>query len=327
MNSETDQKEKKAWFTEHRDNCNRDWVCKQGRCNDKPKHKQMNFLLCVFHVKANAETTEKFVKTLDKSKVDPSKVKFFFNVPMMVNWCFTAGHASQVQGWETLDDACEPAIFMLTYVLIDNMEFLVFFDSGCMTASISEKAAKMLKTENVRPGPTDISVASGQTITLQGGEERFSIPLSDGKTRCTITALCMPEVTSEFPVWELEAAETELNYYYNAWYPHGDPLPKVPNKVGGTPVDIMLGSRYLKWFPRLRYMLDSGLAMYQSVFFIPKRKGGNNRRATQLLETSWGNCSPFKSGVHCGAELRRSPCPRTRPGRRRRRRRCPWGPC
>ena len=274
MNSETDQKEKKAWFTEHRDNCSRDWVCKQGRCNDKPKHKQMNFLLCVFHVKANAETTEKFVKTLDKSKVDPSKVKFFFNVPMMVNWCFTAGHASQVQGWETLDDACEPAIFMLTYVLIDNMEFLVFFDSGCMTASISEKAAKMLKTENVRPGPTDISVASGQTITLQGGEERFSIPLSDGKTRCTITALCMPEVTSEFPVWELEAAETELNYYYNAWYPHGDPLPKAPNKVGGTPVDIMLGSRYLKWFPRLRYMLDSGLAMYQSVFLSPNGKEG-----------------------------------------------------
>ena len=263
--------ERKAWYSGHTRNCDKKWVCESSKCGDKLR--KMHFLLCLFHVEENKDMLKEFMKTLDKNKVD-SSVKFFFNIPVMLNWCMSAGPAKSLPGWETLPDPCLPSIFMLSYALIEGNEYLIFFDSGCMTASISEEAARKLSTQNVREGPTQISVASGEILTIPGGEERFSIPLSEGSLRCTITALEMPEVTTPFPLWPLTEAKKELESNYKAWYPHGADLPKTPDKIGGARVDIMLGIRYFRFFPQVRYMMETGLSMYQSLFVSPNGEDG-----------------------------------------------------
>ena len=272
MNSCVDFNDRKAWFAEHRDNCKTPYVCKLDKCGDKPKAKQRHFLLCNYHKDKNQTMMRKFMDTLDKSKV-PKNVKFFFAVPLAMNWQYNCGKARAVQGWDTIADVTEPTIFMLTYVVIEDTRFLVFFDSGCATASISEKAKDKLNCETMRKGPTDISVASGRVLRIRGGEERFAIPLADGKRRVTITALCMPEVTTRFPVWELATAAAELDESYEKWFPDKK-LPRVPDCIGGTAIDIMIGIRYLRFFPQFRFMMDCGLSMYQSCFASPEGKDG-----------------------------------------------------
>ena len=229
MNSCVDFNDRKAWFQDHQKDCKTSFYCKLDKCGDKPKSKQRSFLLCVYHKDKNSDMEKNFMDSLQGKLANT--VKFFFFNPCMMNWQYNYGKARDRDGWDTIVDQTEPTIFMLNYVLIDDIKFLLFFDSGCATASISQRAKQLLCTETVRPGPTDISVASGKVLRIPGGEERFGIPLSDGNRRATITALCMPEVTTEFPVWTLKDAAGELNAHYQQFYP-GQLLPKAPEQIG-----------------------------------------------------------------------------------------------
>ena len=99
----------------------------------------MSFLLCLWHARKNVETEARFIRSLDKNEMRGNSVKFLFNVPMLMNWTYTTGPASPIPGWSVLPDVSEPSIFMMSYILIDNVKFLTFFDSGCMTASVSQR--------------------------------------------------------------------------------------------------------------------------------------------------------------------------------------------
>lgn len=163
-----------------------------------------------------------------------SRVKFFFNVPILVNWRMNSSTLGKpVKGWSDLPDIIDPSIYMLQYLLFDRQKLLVFYDSGCMTASISARAAAILDTECLRPGPTNISVAGGETIRIPGGDEIFTLPLCDGKTRATIAALNMPKVTTPFPQWELGRVVEEVEKEYKLKHPDGDKLPTFPPIIGG----------------------------------------------------------------------------------------------
>ena len=219
--------DRRAWFEKHKQECDTEWACMQGKCANKSKSSQMSFLLCLWHARKNIETEARFLRSLDKSELK-GNVRFMFNAPFMMNWTLATGAAKPVTGWTVLPDVSEPSIFMLTYVLIDGMKFLTFFDSGCSTASISSRVKELLETEERGRGPSEISVAGGGSVKIPGGEERFSIPLADGKTRCTVTALEMPQITSPFPVWETNEAYMELEKSYRTHYPDGPPLPTPP---------------------------------------------------------------------------------------------------
>ena len=273
VNPETTFEKRKTWYREHAQVCKKDWICTHEKCGDKPDNRRMCFLLCKFHAQKNSELEKNFIKSLDKNRIK-SDLRFFFVLPMMVNWCLSAGPAKPISGWETIPDICQPAIFMLSYVFVENHKFLVFYDSGCMTAAISQEVKDKLTTNCARKGPSEISVASGKSISIPGGEERFSLPLADGRTRCTITALVMPEVTSEFPLWELEDAYYDLENEYKGWYPGGIDLPRTPKTIGGQKVDIMLGIRYHQWFPQFRFQTDKGLSLHESQFVCPNDECG-----------------------------------------------------
>ena len=266
--------DRRAWFDQHKRGCETEWSCQIGKCGMRERSRQMSFLLCGWHAKKNEELEAKFVASLNKSEMKNKSVKFLFNVPMHMNWNLATGAAKPVQGWDMLPDVSEPSIFMLCKVMIDGLEFITFFDSGCMTASISQRAADLLDTQCITEGPTKISVASGKEHTIPGGEERFSIPLADGKTRCTVTAICMPEVTTSFPIWETTQATHDLERSYRLHYPAGPQLPVVPKSIGGCAIDIMLGIRYLRWFPQLIFMSDCGLSVYSSPFLCPEGENG-----------------------------------------------------
>jgi hypothetical protein len=114
-----------------------------------------------------------------------------------------------------------------------------------------------------------MGVAGGKTILIQGGEEKFWLEKADTKQLISVTGLNMPEITTPFPVWPLEEAFRELQSQYSLQQPQGEPLPAVPAEVGGEPVDIMLGIRYVKYYPQLKFSLNCGLGVYEAQFTAP----------------------------------------------------------
>ena len=271
MRTETcvDLQDRKAWWEGHKDLCDGTWTCQVGRCRQKYRNRQSCFLLCLWHADSNKKKHEDFIKSLDKKLVDPN-LTFFYNVPIMVNWQMNNSNPGKaVKGWTVNEDVTDPCIYMMQYVLVEGHKLLVFYDSGCMTASISERAASLLETEVIRPGPTDLYVAAGEIVTIPGGEERFTLPMNDGVTRATITAIKMQHVTTAFPIWEMGEAIKDAETLFDSTYPQFKNRPKFPKVIGGCEVDIMLGIRYSKYFPEFLCATKDGLGVYRAKFLAP----------------------------------------------------------
>ena len=89
-------------------------------------------------------------------------------------------------------------------------ELLCFYDSGCGSAGMSDRAYDLLGSKTVRPGPTVLDVAGGKSILVPYGEEQFHLEMGDKKQKATITGLRMPKITAEFPLVQLSAAFMEV---------------------------------------------------------------------------------------------------------------------
>ena len=267
MDAEVDFNNREVWWERHKSNCNVSWECKQGRCGTKSPFKQYHLLLCLWHANENKQLEEEYIKSLNQSLLKPG-VKFFFNYPY--NYSVEPVQVpvpKKMDGYSILPDVDNPAIFMLQSVRVDKDKILLlFYDSGCMGASLSSRAVSMMETTTVRPGPTFMSVAGAETIRLETGDERFWLLLADGATKATLTGLQMPNITTPFPAWDLQEAWQELQKGYAEEHPKGEPLPQVSTSIGGCAVDIMVGIRYHSYFPTLMYTLPCGLGVYKSKF-------------------------------------------------------------
>ena len=262
LDSDVDFQDRKAWFEKHKANCSDKWICRKGKCGAKAEARQFNMLLCGWHHSQNKSLEDDLIKDLDKKKLSQN-VRFFFNTPM-----YSTGILKNepIVLPDVEPDVVDHSVFLLQTIIANGQELLIFYDSGCHGAGISDRAASILTTECLRPGPTYISVAGGETIKIPGGDERFHLPLAGGKKMATITALKMPTVTHPFPVIDLADAVRDVKDDYASKHPSGDSLPDVPRYVAGRAVDIMIGIRYTKYFPRLIHQTDTGLAIYKSMF-------------------------------------------------------------
>ena len=273
LDSKPDLSNREAWWQSHKDDCEGDWVCEKGKCGGKVDIKQSHFLMCAYHIKENKDTEDKFIKSLDKTLIS-SNVKFLYhnglyNVSVMP----VSGPITKVD-LNSEPDVEDPAIYFVEHLIKNDSEFLIFYDSGCTTASISTRARQLLAAEEVRPGPTLLEVAGGNHIMLDTGEVRFHLDLAGSNKAATITGLELENITGPFPLWPLCEAYDDLTASYKQTYPNGGKLPPVRDRVGGIPVDIMIGIKYLKYFPKLLYQMPCGLSIYESMFKTGEKSYG-----------------------------------------------------
>ena len=294
MDSDIDFKNRAQWEANHAINCQSEWVCSVDECAKRPRNRQYHFTLCRWHVEKNKRIQADFIKKLDHTQLKPG-VSFFFNLPT----CYTLNphinsaadmYENSEPGWNVLDDVNDPSIFMLQDHVVNDRKMLLFYDSGCMGSAISDRASVLLNSVCVRPGPTTMNVAGGKTVLLEGGDDQFLLDLVEPKTKATITALRMPHVTTRFPLWHISLAWTEIQKEYNSLMPGGEILPPAPARIGGEEVDIMIGIRYMKYFPVLLCTLPCGLGIHRSLIAAPRGEitvlGGPHpawRNATDLV--------------------------------------------
>ena len=273
MDSDINLGDRAKWEAAHDVNCQSEWVCETQQCGSRPKNRQWHFTLCAWHVEDNQKRQNNFIKNLDQSQIKPG-TSFFFNTPT----CYAVNsvskttprlhHNSDPQS-KILDDYDNPSIFMLQEYKVNDRKALMFYDSGCMGAAVSNRGAALLDSICVRPGPTTMNVAGGKTFEIEGGDEEFLLDLVANKTKATVTALRMSHITTKFPVWNISQAWSEIQKDFAALMP-GKLLPPTPPSIGGEEVDIMIGIRYISYFPTLICILPCGLGIYRSKITAPQ---------------------------------------------------------
>ena len=259
------------WYEDHKKNCKTDFQCQIGNCCPPPgkdSWRQRHIVMCEFHHGDNEQRLEDFVATLDPAKMVPN-LKFFF----LDHWAMstsTDGGKEQIleDGTVVLPEVTNPSIYMLqTIPGAKGLDLQAFFDSGCSSATASSRAYSLMDCEEARPGPTWLNVAGGKSVKIPHGDIRFTLDIAGpDKKKATIVALRMDQITCTFPYWPLQAAWEDLNDHYLQQHPDGEPLPLVDEGVGGVEVDLMIGIKYNQYFPKLLFMLPSGLGIYEAQF-------------------------------------------------------------
>ena len=271
MDACLDFNDRVRWQKDHAANCQSEWTCQIDNCVNRPRERQYHFTLCKWHVDENKKIQGDFIKHLDKNQIGPG-VSFFFNSPQYyhIDSSTVNQNVKSKNGLTILDDVNEPSIFMLQNVVVNERNLLLFYDSGCLGSSVSDRAAQILESVCVRQGPTIMNVAGGKTVMLEGGDEQFHLDLVDLNHRATITGLKMPHITTPFPVWFISQAWKQICEEYSNFLPAGEPLPPAPDTIGGVEVDVMIGIRYQKYFPDHICTLPCGLGIFKSKISAPK---------------------------------------------------------
>ena len=294
LDSQVNMAEKDKWWEEHKDHCENEWVCVEADCKQNRPNRQWHMTMCMRHSKANKNREKDFLKN-HKALLKPSATMFFlqhrvYNLdPVPVQ--HRPEHAA---GALVHDDIYEPSIFMLQKVVVPNNEkILLFYDSGCSGSALNDRACAILPIRQITQGPTKVGVAGGRVVEVPGGDVQFWLELNKPNEQATLTGLNMPKVTTAFPDWNLQAAYEDLQKGYRQMLPNGPALPAPPAHLGGVEVDIMMGIRYLKYFPEKKFSLPCGLAIFEGQFKSPDGLSGilggthkswrNARDSVQLL--------------------------------------------
>ena len=264
MDSKLDLSNRSAWFAKHEPDCKTEWTCSyEWTCGKASTSAQIHMVLCKRHSRFNKEKEGDFIKSLDQTKVGPNTRFFFTSFSLSTAAAESAPRAELPDDKRVIKTTKDRAIYMMQTAYNDaGVELLLFYDSGCSVAAISERAAEALNSRNLIPGPTNLNVAGGQVVENQGGVDEFELELAEGDAKVQMRGLVMDTVTNPFAMYDLQEAYEDLCKAYGRG--EGAALPAVPNTIGGSKVDIMVGIKYLAYYPELVFSLPSGLAIYES---------------------------------------------------------------
>ena len=114
-------------------------------------------------------------------------------------------------------------------------------------------------------GPITLGgVGDVKTVSPHGVYE-VDIPLHTGKS-AKMTRVCLYQVTAKFPDYPLQGkVQKDIVVGYQLAGRDPRKLPRLPDSVGGD-TDLMLGIKYLKYYPEFVFRLPSGLTIYRSQF-------------------------------------------------------------
>ena len=282
--------------------CFSKFACKHPSHSKFPRSKHV--LLCEEHRddQRNKDMLERYKKdTILKFNALPDYSKEISNSFIVVR----ASHHTEEDDVDE-EEVTDSAIYIQQTILVEKELFNLFYDEGCMDSCSRRKAIDRLlaldKARMTRPPPITLGGVGDIVTVSEHGEYKVSLPLASGKTM-KMRGVCLTQITCEFPKYPLGEVEKDIRKQYTLTGGNVDSLPRLPNEVGGD-TDLMIGIKYLKYFPKFVYQLPCGLRIYESQFANPDGSrgvvGGPHAAFTELEK----NLGTFMSlGTYLSQEL------------------------
>ena len=240
-------------------------------CPSHGKQDKIHFLLCGKHKNdpKNLEMSEKFKDRFVKNcPVDlPDYVKSFSFVSISMQISHITCSSATVGIHKGIPDVTDSAIFLLQRVQIEMVVANFFFDNGCGGMIIKESFAIKLvqigRAEKIEADPFVLRGVADQKTICTAGFYKLALPLCNGED-AIVTAIALPKITADFPEYDLTEVQNDLTVSR----PKGGKklrLPRLPKNVGGD-TDLLIGCRYMRYFPKFVKRLQNGLEILKSNF-------------------------------------------------------------
>ena len=250
------------WNVEHR--CFDQYTCADPSHKVYPKG--IHVLLCDVHKNKpeNKKLLEEYMKNFILKRSNDFE-RYTIEISLV---CFTGSRG--LLGGKVISDVPDSAQFMLQTIKVENNKLNLFFDTGCGDIVIKKSAVDALiligRAELQIPGPIPLKGVGDTVVWCEHGVYSIRLPLKSGSD-ATLSGVCLDQVTSVIPILNLDTMENDIRDGYKS--KHGKNalknLPRVTRQVGGD-TDLLVGSKYLKYFPELVYKLESGLSLLRSMF-------------------------------------------------------------
>ena len=253
-------------------------------CPSHDKSNRIHVLLCELHKKEDRN-----IKLLEKFKTRflqncPIKLPNFVNSLALFSCTVTISKSepsaiTTVGKYTGIPDITDPVIFKLQTIVISGIDdegneftetFNIFYDNGASDCIIRTSAVhrllKLGRAELVSSDPIQLRGVNDRLTICRDGYYRIILPLHDGEG-AIISGLCLSKITSDFPEFALDNVVSDLRDECQeiGGQELVSTIPCFPKSAGGS-TDILLGSRYLRYFPKQVHEFENGLGIFRSVF-------------------------------------------------------------
>ena len=272
--------------------CFSKFVCKN---KDHSKYPRKKHVLCCEEHKGDVENSS-LLEEYKKSNIFSIKstlpnfskeIKLNFHCDNL-NQVYKSNSASEYDDGEVTDSS----VYILQTIQVENRKLNIFFDSGCGDLVCRKEAVADLeeigKASLLVPGPIVLGGVGDVKTETQHGIYKVDISLYNGKS-AAMRGICLNKITAKFPMYPLQTqVQKDIVYNYKLAGKNPKELPSLPEYVGGD-TDLMIGIKYLKYFPEFVFSLPTGLTIYQSHFASPDGSrgvvGGPHQVFTEIEKT------------------------------------------
>ena len=247
--------------------CQNDFICKHPSHNAYTKKKHV--LVCHEHLgeDENTNTLELYKAKCIMRRANVPDFAKNLKLSFMSKQAFIS--SKQVQDMQSNDESIisENGLYMLQKLQIDGQSYTIFFDSGCSDMVVKHEAIVRLgdRAKQEITGPISLGGVGNLKAQSIHGIYQVRLPLANGKD-AVLAGVCLDKITNTFPEYPLNGRiSDDLLDAYKASGKDVNELPKLPNSVGGD-VDIMIGTKYMRYHPQPVFSLTSGLTIFKSPF-------------------------------------------------------------
>ena len=246
--------------------CQRDFTCNHPSHDryDRKKH----VLVCHEHrnTEENRRILDEYKKTCILNRRDAPQFSKDIKLSFMTQQSFAS--TSRKTEAEVNDDSIitENGVYLLQRIQVEDQHYTVFFDSGCSDMVVRHDAILRLggRAKQEIKGPMSLGGVGNMKVESKHGIYQIRLPLTNGKS-AVLAGVCLDTITNTFPIYPIKGQlQDDIFKAYEENGGNIDSLPKLPDSIGGD-VDIMIGSKYLRYHPEAIFSLPSGLTVFKSL--------------------------------------------------------------
>ena len=130
--------------------------------------------------------------------------------------------------------------------------------------SFAVNLVRLGRAEKIEADPFELRGVAEQKTICTAGFYKLCLPLCGGQN-AIMTAIALPKITADFPEYDLTDVQNDLKVCRQNGGKKFPRLPRLPKHVGGD-TDLLIGSRYMRYFPKFVKRLQNGLEILRSSF-------------------------------------------------------------